>query len=1234
MKKKLFFVLMICMLAAVLAATLAGCGSDKLPSVRNLNVTDDGYLSWGAVDGADGYVIYFNDNESDRFFITNNYISIDEPEIRSVLKSGEKNNVYIRAVTLNDKKLPEKTSDRSKIIFNYSRKLATPNKIKMSKERFSWRGVSDAEDYVAYVRVAGETEGKYYTMTWSTGTASVTGTINDLPDGNMYYVSIVATAQGYESSEPSDAVPFDRTTVNVGQTVYTAYAGVMAYPMSVDFEDSGLMVATVTAEAGSALRVLDSTGKEYAVAEATAPTAGDYVLTLNTNSGNVSVKAIVSYYIYVNGDAGTKLSYNAETGVYTVNVTLKDGDNYVVKNGAGELITTFAEGSANQGSSVTAGEYAVKVSTKDDVTSVAVSAGTATDTGSSTPTARDGQWPVTFDYNYEGAPASLVSYADDDYPVATPATPLRAGYIFNGWYADSYCLIEASFGKKQSNFDITCPTTLYAKWTKDTTAVVEHTVHEDKTGDGKCDVCGKTIATQCTDHVDANGDGKCDVCGATVSTNPNKCNKHIDRNGDGKCDNCGTVIESSVPDDTTGTIYFDISAEDIAWFASDNATINVHIWYADGTNNGFPGPKMTYNATLGYYEAPYYTSRTVKGVLFTRNNPNPNPQEGEKTEWNRVELTDFTFDNARPVYHLTSYFHNDETGYTSFSGKWIKVGESVTVQPGDGRIYVDFREISWFMDSAPNVRAYIWYADGSENAAYPGKAVTYTTDASSKRYAAYVDYYTDRTVAGVIFTRNNPADGTEWNKIELSGEGFFDPAKPAYRVTALGATFDGYWESEEAVKESPTDFGNIEDEDGDKTAAFYLNMDSITWFANDNPAIKALIVYSDLTVNTKGGAAATMEGNLYQWSYNGAKTIKSITILRYKGDESELWNSFDIELSDDATKNTVVVHGLDGENAQYTYVDKDAANEPVVTRTVYFTDNYNWGGANEGKIYVYVFKAATHSYMAKWPGNLASYLYNNEQSQAVYSFTFPTEYDSIIFSNGDGKQTVDISLGEHNGYYLTGDNSPYSVGTWDKAEQSSEEKTLKSISAEYTGGTLTVGQDLDAGKIVVTATYDDDSTAPVTGYTLGDYDKSTPGVKSIMVTYKASISFLEVTYNAAALPTTRTIYFTNNKSWREVWCYAWASEGDGKNAAWRGVQLAEIAKNDQEQGIYVYELPVEYANFIINGTAGPDDNVYNVQTVNISINDLPEGNNAYYLLDDQDESGHYWYGTWNYIPNN
>ena len=160
MKKKLFFVLTICILTAAALVALSGCGNKKLDNPRGLFITDDEYFTWNEVEGADGYIVYFNDNESKRFYITDNYISVDQPEILSSLISGQTNRIYIRAVTLDANKLPDKKSDRSMILFNYVRQLSTPNKVAMKNDQFSWKSVAGATDYKAMVRRSGESEGK------------------------------------------------------------------------------------------------------------------------------------------------------------------------------------------------------------------------------------------------------------------------------------------------------------------------------------------------------------------------------------------------------------------------------------------------------------------------------------------------------------------------------------------------------------------------------------------------------------------------------------------------------------------------------------------------------------------------------------------------------------------------------------------------------------------------------------------------------------------------------------------------------------------------------------------------------------------------------------------------------------------------------------------------------------------------------------------------------------------
>lgn len=1225
MKKKLFFVLMICVLMAVVAVTLAGCGEAKLDAPRGLRVTDDGYLAWGAVEGADGYVVYFNEDESDRFYLTENYISVENPEILSSLKSGQKNSIYIRAVKMGKDNLPSVSSPRSRIRFNYSRKLATPNKIKMSKDRFSWRAVSGAEDYKAYVRRSDEETGTLYDMTWATGTASTSGTINDLPNGYLYYVSIVATANGYESSDPSDAVPYDRTAVNMGALTYTATAGDAVVNLSIDPAEEDVYVGTVTAKAGTTIAVADNNGKAYETTGAAVDKDGDYVVTLNVGTEKAKVEAIASYYIYVNGsDVATKFLFNAATDVYVVNVTLKDGDNYIIKDGAGNLVTTYTDGSVNQGSSVTAGEYAIRITEdKDKIAQVSVTSGTATDTGNSTPLSKDGMWAVIFDYNYDGAPASYVAYATDNRPVATPATPVRAGYDFEGWYEDAYCLIKAEFGKKQSNFVITAPTTFYAKWSADAT-VVEHTTHIDATGDGKCDVCGKTMTVVCTNHVDANGDEKCDVCGASVPKNP--CSKHVDRNGDKKCDNCGADIEQVVVVDTTAKLYFDVS--DFDWFSSDGASVNVHIWYTDGTNNGFPGPKMTAHATdadgtTTVYEADYYSSRTIKGIIFTRNNPKTNPDEGEATEWDRVTLEDVSFDPARPIYKLLSYYKNGETGYVSSSGAWIKEGEVLNTT-GDGKIYLDFRKISWFMDSDPTNMVYVWYTDGSDNGAFPGKAVTYTGDATSLRYAYYVDYFTDKTVAGVIFTRNDPSKPLGqgiWNKIELTD---FDPSKPAYRVTDLGSTFDGYWETEEEALSVPN---VVTIEDTVKTKFFYLNTNAITWFADAGAIIKARITYADDSVNGKAGVEAIIEDGLYKWGYNGDKAISNIQILRIDPTTGDTWNSFVITLS--ATKDVVVVQSLeDGQAPSVTYSAKDGGDAVSnVTRTIYFTNNLSWS-----EVWGYAWKGDGDDAVsnANYPGVKLAEVDKNGDNQGIFAFTFSEDFEKVIFSGKagtDSVKSVDIDLsalsGSDNAYYLNG---------WDQkigdalmcTAWTYTAKTLDHITASYTGGDVTVGYEVSKSSVTVTAYYTDDSHASISDFTLSGYDVNTVGNQTVTVTAGGKTTTFEVTYVATA--TTRTIYFTDNWNWGQgnghIYCYAFKAGTEVNNAAFPGELMTYVENNSDGQAVYRYNVSSVYDSVIF---VKHDSSV---QTVDIALADLGT-NNAYYIAGwDGANNGKVTVGTW------
>lgn len=292
MNKKSLFVLCLCLCVLFVSAfVLVGCGEQELTSPRDLNIVD-GKFVWSEVNGADGYMVYFNDDDGARFFTWYNEMSVNDENIKNYLKSGKTNMLWVRAVKLDKYGIPDVQSDRSRLDFAYIRQLDTPQRLSANNETstLTWRNIDGAEEYYALV------DGKEYKINHKTTDMGTNGTINSLPNGE-YEVCIVAKGTGYNDSDQSAKIKF----------VQTLYQG----------------------------------------------------------------------------------------------------------------------------------------------------------GGNDTP---DGEtWTVIFDLNYEGS-TPIKASAEDTKPVNKPKDPTRAGYTFEGWYVDSYCLIEAGFTSSRSKFNITANTTLYAKW--------------------------------------------------------------------------------------------------------------------------------------------------------------------------------------------------------------------------------------------------------------------------------------------------------------------------------------------------------------------------------------------------------------------------------------------------------------------------------------------------------------------------------------------------------------------------------------------------------------------------------------------------------------------------------------------------------------------------------------------------------------------------------------------------
>lgn len=202
----------------------------------------------------------------------------------------------------------------------------------------------------------------------------------------------------------------------------------------------------------------------------------------------------------------------------------------------------------------------------------------------------------------------------------------------------------------------------------------------------------------------------------------------------------------------------------------------------------------------------------------------------------------------------------------------------------------------------------------------------------------------------------------------------------------------------------------------------YLNVKNCYWFENDL-AVAAVKVDSDseyTKMNTFTNAAGE---KLYYFEVPA--DAKEVSIVRmipngncYNEQRISLENGNNYFVSNNnwsAVSKEIYKGSLPGE-----VVEKpDMLN-------VYFTNNNNWSD-----VYAYTWGGSKNT--SAWPGNKMTYAGLNENGQKVYQIEIAPDAKGMIFNNGSGVQTVDITSGLEDGigYYISGTSgSKCSVGTY------------------------------------------------------------------------------------------------------------------------------------------------------------------------------------------------------------
>lgn len=177
--------------------------------------------------------------------------------------------------------------------------------------------------------------------------------------------------------------------------------------------------------------------------------------------------------------------------------------------------------------------------------------------------------------------------------------------------------------------------------------------------------------------------------------------------------------------------------------------------------------------------------------------------------------------------------------------------------------------------------------------------------------------------------------------------------------------------------------------------------------------------------------------------------------------------------------------------------------------TVYVKLNNGWS-----QVYIYAWTDGAGNNKA-WPGEKMT-----KVTDGVYSYTYSKDFDMVIFNNGSGAQTGNLTYTGNGG---NGKIYDLSKGTW----------------SVYT----------DAPTNPTTATTPTSATTPTTA-TQPSTGSTGDGV---------------------------TVYLKNEAGWSTPTCYMW-TDGAGNNHAWPGEKMTEIG-----DGVYMYTSSKVYKNCIFNG---------------------------------------------------
>ena len=373
-------------------------------------------------------------------------------------------------------------------------------------------------------------------------------------------------------------------------------------------------------------------------------------------------------------------------------------------------------------------------------------------------------------------------------------------------------------------------------------------------------------------------------------------------------------------------------------------------------------------------------------------------------------------------------------------GQGLKAGESVTLtvtasnsKGTQTKTYTFYRDEYDLTDciffentnSWDNVTAYLWNDEGTTvatNASWPGETM-YACDTKNRIYALKID-----TSAGynkVIFSNKgasqtadlafgevgylyHPSTGT-WTEyvadtvktpmITASEDSkkFTDSITVTYTVeNAASATKEFTYTKVEPVE----------------TTTLYLNISACSWFTNDK-AVPAIKTDEDETYTQMSSFVNAAGETIYTAEISGDATKATVVRMLPSGN---VYNAVTFSVNQGKD------YFIGDSNWSQVTASKYEEPEEAEMITVYFVNNYEWS-----KVYAYAWGGSVTT--STWPGDAMEYVGMDVSNQKIYKISIASDSTGLLFNNGAGSQTVDITSGISDGtsYMLSGSGSKLSV---------------------------------------------------------------------------------------------------------------------------------------------------------------------------------------------------------------